>query len=121
MDNGAPLAVLLEEMAGLDKNLDQAISAVAEAAHWLVDHPGDDSLAGATPFLEMLGITVGGWVMARTWDLAERLNDAEPGRGDFWMAKQTSSRFFLDQILPAAPALFGAVTSGAAALGSRPA
>ena len=119
MDNGAPLAALLEEMAGLDKNLDQAASAVAEAAHWLVEHPGDDSLAGATPFLEMLGLTVGGWVMARAWDEAERLKGTEPDRADFWNAKQISSRFFLDQILPAAPALFPAVTSGAAGLGSR--
>ena len=120
MDNGAPLAALLEEMTGLDKNLDQAAAAVAEAAHWLVEHPGDDSLAGATPFLEMLGLTLGGWVMARTWDVAEQRKAAEPDRADFWRAKQTSSRFFLDQILPAAPALLPAVTSGAAALGEPP-
>ena len=120
MDNGAPLARMLEEMAGLDKNLDQAVSAVAEAARWLVEHPGDDSLAGATPFLEMLGLTVGGWVMARAWDVAEQLKAAEPDRADFWRAKQTSSRFFLDQILPAAPSLLSAVTSGAAALGDPP-
>ena len=120
MDNGAPLAALLEEMSGLDKNLDQAISAVAAAAHWLVEHPGDDSLAGATPFLAMLGLTVGGWVMARTWDVAEQLKASEPDRADFWRAKQTSSRFYLDQILPAAPALLPAVTCGATALGDPP-
>ncbi len=117
MDDGAPLAALLEEMTGLDKNLDQAVAAVAEAGRWLAEHPGDDSLAGATPFLEMLGLTVGGWVMARAWNTAERLETAEPDRADFWRAKQTSSRFYLDQILPASPALLSAVTSGAAALG----
>ena len=120
MDNGASLTALLEEMAGLDKNLDQAASATAEAAHWLIEHPGDDSLAGATPFLEMLGLTVGGWAMARAWGVAEQLRAAEPARADFWEAKQTSSRFFLDQILPSAPALLPAVCSGAAALGSQP-
>ena len=120
MDNGAPLAALLEEMTGWDKNLDQAASAVAEAARWLAEHPGDDSLAGATPFLELLGLTVGGWVMARAGDTAEQLEAAEPDRADFWRAKQTSSRFYLDQILPKAPALLPAVTGGVAALGEPP-
>ena len=117
MDNGAPLAALLEEMAGLDRNLDEAAAAVAEAARWLGDHPGDDALAGATPFLQMLGLTVGGWVMARAWDTAEKLEGAEPDQAVFWGAKQVSSRFYLDQILPTAPALLPAVTSGASALG----
>ena len=117
MDDGAPLAALLEEMTGLDKNLDQAVEVVTEAARWLEEHPGDDALAGASPFLEMLGLTVGGWVMARARNTAERLETAEPDRAGFWRAKQTSSRFYLDQILPASPALLPAVTGGAAALG----
>ena len=117
MDDGAPLSALLEEMTGLDKNLDQAVGAIAEAARWLGEHPGDDALAGATPFLEMLGLTVGGWVMARSWDTAGRLEAAEPQQADFWRAKRVSSRFYLDQILPTAPALLPAVTSGASALG----
>ena len=116
MDDGAPLVALLEEMTGLDKNLDQAVAAVAEAARWLGEHPGDDALAGATPFLEMLGLTVGGSVMARAWDTARRLETTEPDRADFWRAKQTSSRFYLDQILPTTPALLPAVTGGADAL-----
>ena len=117
MGNGTLLTELVEEMTGLDPNLDQAAAAVAEAARWLADHPGDDALAGATPFLQMLGLTLGGWVMARTWNVAQRLGNDEPHRAEFWSAKQTSSRFYLNQILPAAPALLPAVTSGAAALG----
>ena len=117
MGNGTLLTELVEEMTGLDPNLDQAAAAVAEAARWLAEHPGDDALAGATPFLQMLGLTLGGWVMARTWNVAQRLGNDEPHRAEFWSAKQTSSRFYLDQILPAAPALLPAVTSGAAALG----
>ena len=116
MDDGAPLAALLEEMTGLDKNLDQAVEVVTEAARWLEEHPGDDALAGAAPFLEMLGLTVGGWVMARARNTAERFETAESDRAGFWRAKQTSSRFYLDQILPASPALLPAVTGGAAAL-----
>ncbi len=117
MADGAPLAALLEEMTGLDKSLDQAVGAIAEAARWLGEHPGDDALAGATPFLQMLGLTAGGWVMARAWATAERIQAVEPDQADFWRAKQISSRFYLDQILPTAPALLPAVTSGAAALG----
>ena len=117
MGDGALLAELVEEMTGWDQNLDQAAAALAEAARWLAAHPGDDALAGATPFLEILGLTLGGWVMAQAWDTAVRLETAEPERTDFWRAKQTSCRFYLDQILPTAPALLPAVTSGVAALG----
>ncbi|MCY3911005.1 MAG: acyl-CoA dehydrogenase [bacterium] len=117
MNDGAPLTALLNDMTGLDKNLDQAVATVAEAAAWLGEHPGDDALAGATPFLQMFGLTLGGWVMAQTWDKAQELEATEPDQADFWKAKQTSSRFYLDQILPAAPALYPAVTSGATALG----
>jgi len=117
LHNGAPLAMLLQEMTGLDGNLDQAAEAVAEAARWLRDHPGDDALAGATPFLQMLGLTVGGWIMARAWLIADRSQAAGADQPEFWKNKRTSSRFYLDQILPAAPALLPAVTSGAAALG----
>ena len=116
MGDGAPLAGLLQETTGLDKNLDEAGAAVAEAARWLNDHSGDDALAGATPFLHMLGLTIGGWVMARSWDKAQELEAAKPVQNGFLRAKQTSSRFYLDQILPTAPALLPAVTSGAAAL-----
>ncbi len=116
MEGGAVLTDLLAEMTGLDENLDRATAAVAEAARWLGDHPGDDALAGAAPFLQMMGLTIGGWVMARTWETALRLGPAEPHRSQFWAAKQTSSRFYLDQILPTAPALLPAVTSGVAAL-----
>ncbi|WP_419918609.1 acyl-CoA dehydrogenase [Candidatus Poriferisocius sp.] len=116
LGGGVVLAELLAEMGGLDRNLDRAADAVAEAARWLGDHPGDDALAGATPFLQMMGITIGGWIMARTWEAAHRLGPTEPHRSGFWTAKQTSSRFYLDQILPMAPALLPAATSGIAAL-----
>ncbi len=115
--SGAPLAELLEDMTGWDDNLDRAVAAVAEASVWLTAHPGDDALAGATPFLEMLGLTIGGWIMAQSGAAAQQLATTEPHRADFWAAKQTSSRFYLDQILPAAQGLLPAVTSGMAALG----
>ncbi|WP_420639400.1 acyl-CoA dehydrogenase [Candidatus Poriferisocius sp.] len=117
MDDGAPLARFLEDMTGLDDNLDRAVAAVADAARWLAAHPGDDALAGATPFLQMLGLTAGGWVMARAVRTAEHLATTEPDRTAFWQTKELTGRFYLDQILPAAPALYPAVTAGVAALG----
>ena len=117
MDDGAPMARFLEDMTGLDDNLDRAVAAVADAARWLAAHPGDDALAGATPFLQMVGLTAGGWVMARAVRTAEHLATTEPDRTVFWQAKKLTGRFYLDQILPAAPARYPAVTAGAAALG----
>ncbi len=119
LGEGAALKALLAEMSGLEPVLDEAIQTVSQAAAWLAQHPGNDALAGATPFLDLLGLTIGGWVMAQAWQVArqpDHQNAQIPATADFWAQKRTSSRFYLDQILPTAPGLLPAITAGAAAL-----
>ena len=94
------------------------MGAITEAARWLGEHPGDDALAGATPFLEMLGLTVGwmGLWHGRGTPLvdAKRPNHSKQisGGPSGSPAGSISTRSF-----PTAPALLPAVTSGASALG----
>ncbi len=119
---GAALQSLLAEMSGLDAHLDRATQTTTHAAQWLTEHPGEDALAGATPFLEMLGLTLGGWVMARTHQVACQALAVATKKPDldadtaFWVQKRTSARFYLEQILPKTTALLPAVTAGIAAL-----
>ncbi len=53
--------------------LNDALGILESTTEWmlarLTDAPGD-ALAGATPYLELFGITVGGWLMARRAELA---------------------------------------------------
>jgi len=60
-----------------------------------------------------MGITCGGWMMARAARIAaEQLKKGE-GEADFLNAKLATARFYADHILAQAPGLASAVTGGA--------
>ncbi len=101
--------------------LDDAATAAQTASVWLAggNNP-DDVAAGATPYLRLMGLTLGGWLLARqALVAAERLAD---GNGDpvFLQAKIVTARFYAEQILPQATALLGPVTRGAGSLYAIP-
>jgi hypothetical protein len=102
---------------------EDALEALQTAAVWLVGNEAeklDDTAAGATPFLRMFGLTLGGTLLAR--QAAEAARRLEAGVGDpaFLRAKIATARFYAEQLLPAAPALLGPVTRGAAGLYAIP-
>jgi len=103
--------------------LDDALGALESATVWLTGNRGEalaDTAAGATPYLKMFGITVGGWLMARqAVAAAERLAAGE-GDAAFLRAKIATARFFAEQMLPQATALLGPVTRGAELLYAIP-
>ncbi len=101
--------------------LDDAATAAQTASVGLAggNNP-DDVAAGATPYLRLMGLTLGGWLLARqALVAAERLAD---GNGDpvFLQAKIVTARFYAEQILPQATALLGPVTRGAGSLYAIP-
>ncbi len=112
------------DLAMLKPYLDDALAALESATVWLTGHRDaaalTDAAAGATPYLKMFGITVGGWLLARqAVAAAERLaaGDSDPG---FLRAKIVTARFFAEQIVPQATALLGPVTRGAELLYAIP-
>ncbi len=105
------------DLATLKPYLDDALAALESATVWLTGNRDaaalTDTAAGATPYLKIFGITVGGWLLARqAVAAAERLAG---GNGDaaFLRAKIVTARFFAEQIVPQATALLGPVTRGA--------
>ncbi|MCH8238361.1 MAG: acyl-CoA dehydrogenase [Proteobacteria bacterium] len=115
-----------EDLGAIRKALAQGIDALSEATDWIVDtHPQDPEAvaAGAVPFLRLLGVVAGGWLMARAAlaaknGLAPRggeggENGGEDGPGkDFLADKIVSARFYADQVLVQAPALAATVIRG---------
>ena len=104
------------DLGAMRPYLEDALEALQTAAVWLTGNEGDklaDTAAGATPFLRMFGLTLGGTLLAR--QAAEAARRLEAGTGDpaFLRAKIATARFHAEQILPAAPALLGPVTRGA--------
>ena len=93
-----------------------AIPRLREATDWIVETYGANPAAvaaGAVYYLKLMGITLGGWMMARAACIAAR--ELESGEGDaaFLRGKVLTARFYGDHILPQAISLSAAVMRGA--------
>ena len=126
LSGGASIEALLDEMrrtAGeaatvgdglglIGERLGDAVNATAEAVTALGlarrDAP-KDALAGATPFLRMLGITVGGWLLACQ---AMATAAGEGPDDEFRSAKQATARFYAEHLLPATRGLLSSAMAG---------
>jgi hypothetical protein len=132
MRNGAVLAGLLTEidqtvgelsgyaeLGMVATNIASALQAVRTATATILARTSTaplDALAGATPYLRMLGLLLGGWHLARSGMTAKTMLDAGEGDPAFLRAKLVTSRFYGEQLLPQALGLLGAVTGDASAL-----
>jgi alkylation response protein AidB-like acyl-CoA dehydrogenase len=108
------------ETEGLAPYLEDALAALESATIWLAEGGGDDNAAGATPYLRMFGLTVGGWLLAKQAAAAAQRLAAGEGDPAFLNAKIVTARFFAEQFLPQAAALLGPVTRGAETLFAIP-
>ncbi len=115
------------DLATLKPYLDDALAALESATVWLTGNSGErqrdhatDTAAGATPYLRMFGITVGGWLLARQAVTAHERLIIGVGDPAFLRAKIVTARFFAEQIVPQATALLGPVTRGAELLFAIP-
>ena len=79
------------------------------ATGWLIErrgHAQPDALAGATPYLKLLGDVVGGWMLGK--QAPGRLRSSSPparDRTDYWRTRIGLARVFAEQVLAQAPAL----------------
>ncbi|MBV8972111.1 MAG: acyl-CoA dehydrogenase, partial [Sphingomonadaceae bacterium] len=104
------------DLAALKPYLDDALAALESATVWLTGNEAErlgDTAAGATPYLRMFGITVGGWLLARQAVAAHERLVRQAGDPAFLKAKIVTARFFAEQVVPQATALLGPVTRGA--------
>jgi hypothetical protein len=97
------------DLSDLQTPLLDGIAAVEEGARWLVERRGTpDALAGAVPFLQLMGDVVGGWLLAKGAIAARNVAEDDYLRSKGWLA-----RFYADHVLSPAPARLSAVTAGA--------
>jgi hypothetical protein len=111
---------LPEPLSDVGAALADAVGATRDATDWLLAHgtsAPNEALAAATPYLRMVGTTLGGWVMAR------QAAAARPGAATdaYDAAKVATARFYCLELLPQVRGLLGAVRAGAGAVMSIPA
>ena len=98
-------------IAQMEKHVD--VKPLKEATDWIVKTYGSSPAAvaaGAVYYLKLMGITCGGWLLARSAEIAKREMDSDP---EFMRAKIATARFYADHILSQAPGLAAATTKGA--------
>ena len=108
-----------EDVGGFSSHLGEAVDAFEAVSQWLLEHGAadpNDALAGATPYLRLMGFVAGGWVMAKQAVAAKRMLDAGEGDAEFLRAKVVTARFYGEQLLPQALGLAPAVQAGAETL-----
>jgi 3-(methylthio)propanoyl-CoA dehydrogenase len=96
--------------------LQQLVDACRAVTDWLVTANTGDRLAGSYPYLTMLSTATCGWLMALQHKAARTALDEGQGDAAFLEAKIASTRFYLQQIVPAATGLAPSVLAGDAAL-----
>ena len=97
-------------------HLEAGLAAAQAASGWLIErrgHAQPDALAGAAPYLKLLGDVVGGWMLGKEALAASKMIAA--GEGDqAWLRTRIGlARVFAHQVLAQAPGLAQAVTQGA--------
>jgi 3-(methylthio)propanoyl-CoA dehydrogenase len=111
------------QLAAIRKRLAAAAVAADECITWIVNGAGQDvraAYAGAVPFLKLMGITTGGWQMARAAVAAQKRITAGGSDIPFYQAKITTARFFADHFLSQVPGLRDQVVQGAASVMGLP-
>ena len=102
--------------AAIDTALGRGIEALQQATDYIVANYGKDVravAAGAVPFLRLMGIVCGGWMMARAALVAQgkiAAGDADP----FFPAKIATAHFYADHVMAAAAGLAQEVVQGGA-------
>ncbi|HEV2365605.1 MAG TPA: acyl-CoA dehydrogenase [Caulobacteraceae bacterium] len=97
-------------------HLESGLAAVQAATGWLIErrgHAQPDALAGATPYLELLGDVVGGWMLGKQALAASSRLTSGAGPADFFRARIGLARVFAEQVLSQSGGLAQAVTQGA--------
>ncbi|HYL49011.1 MAG TPA: acyl-CoA dehydrogenase [Stellaceae bacterium] len=128
-DRGAAVSDLITDMRRTLPQLDghdadgylaHGINALERATNSLIEAADDDlgiALAGAEPYLRLLGTVAGGWLMARSAAAAARRLNAGASDRAFLVSKIATARFYSEHRLAHAPALLPAIAGGGIVMG----
>ncbi|MDZ3833742.1 MAG: acyl-CoA dehydrogenase [Sphingopyxis sp.] len=124
MAGGEAVRELIDDIARGGADFPE-LTALAEACRavtdWMAGANAPDRLAGSYPYLTMLATATCGWLMAIQHQGATAALAQGGGDTAFLQAKLVSTRFYLQQIVPAATGLAPSALAGDAALEPVPA
>jgi 3-(methylthio)propanoyl-CoA dehydrogenase len=96
-----------EALAGIGRGLADSVDALESATDWILANGKErlaDVLAGAVPFLYLLGTVVGGWQLGRAAQAARRRLAASEGDAVYLDSLVELARFYMATVAPQAQA-----------------
>jgi alkylation response protein AidB-like acyl-CoA dehydrogenase len=103
-------------LAAIGDRFSSSVARLKEATQWIVETYAANPAAvaaGSVYYLKLTGITLGGWMMARSALIAARQLEAGAGDHAFLRGKLLTARFYADHILAQAMGLASATMRGA--------
>ncbi len=121
MNGGAHWKSLIAEMAEFatakdNSDLQKAIDALTAASDLLLANGVEnivDTASAATPYLRLFATVLGAYLLSQQAAEAERRLAANEGNPAFLRSKITTTKFYIEQILPQATALLAPIQAGA--------
>jgi 3-(methylthio)propanoyl-CoA dehydrogenase len=95
--------------------LGAAVERLRETVEWVSKtFPSNPAAvaAGSVYVLKLMGVTLGGWMLARGAEIASRQIGKGEGDANFLRSKILTARFFADHVMSQAPALSSAAIHG---------
>jgi hypothetical protein len=105
------------DLAAISEQLTRGSTALDAVVDFVVANAKSDPravFAGSVTYLQLAGIVLGGWQMARAALVARRRLDDGSGDAAFYRAKIATARFFADHFLSRAEGLRHAIVDGSA-------
>ncbi len=105
----------LEGFAGFAANLRSAVADAEHGVAYILEHFASQPAlpaAGSVPFLKLMGIVLGGWQLGRAVLEIQRLKGDAEADADFFHAKEVTTRFYGEHLLPQTGGLAAAIVNG---------
>jgi alkylation response protein AidB-like acyl-CoA dehydrogenase len=106
-----------EATAAITAQLGAALKSLEQATRWVMQNGAAQTklvFAGAVPYMKLAGTVFGGWMLARSAEVAAARLAAKQGDADFYKTKIVTANFYANNALPLASALAHSVMHGAA-------
>jgi len=103
------------QLVAIGEALAMAASRLRKTVEWVSETYGANPAAvaaGSVYVLKLMGITLGGWLLARSAQIAAKQLAAKEGDAAYLKGKIFTARFFADHVMAQAPALASAVMDG---------
>jgi hypothetical protein len=107
------------------KPLKQGLDHLQQATMWFMQNAmkrPDNAGAGSTDYMRLFGLVALGFMWGRIAKAAnEKLQNGADGRADFYQARLTLGRYFMERTMPETAAHLQRISSGADAMMQMPA